>query len=216
MMHQISVVISCCAKNLRPHWWARRNKSMKRIGLKLSTTLTVALLVVLAMAHPARTLAQARGEHSRPRHQRCRHSGQQGRSAADHRPDLDAKGTQIPVHVSARPERRLQGHGNHAGKLHRLRLPERQSMDFIDNVAFTNGRRQGRELRYDARRVHREDVAGGQEGARRIQEEKCRDRGRQCKDPEPECLADAGAGRQQSRQIRRGDNRNAAGDRGQA
>src|SRR5271154_1558715 len=51
-----------------PAWWARRNKSMERIGWKIgkiektgkmSSVLAAALLVGLALAHPARSMAQS-------------------------------------------------------------------------------------------------------------------------------------------------------------
>src|ERR1700733_9083298 len=41
-----------------PHRWARRDESMKRIGLKVSTTLAAVLLVILALAQPGRSMAQ--------------------------------------------------------------------------------------------------------------------------------------------------------------
>src|SRR5207248_4749378 len=55
-------------KTYMPASWARRNKSMKRIGWttgktnkfgKVSSAVAAALFLVLAMAHPVRTWAQA-------------------------------------------------------------------------------------------------------------------------------------------------------------
>jgi hypothetical protein len=47
-----------------PAWWARREKNMKRIGLKVSSTLATALLVVAVMVQPARSIAQVVGDAS--------------------------------------------------------------------------------------------------------------------------------------------------------
>src|SRR5260370_42426765 len=73
--HQILLVNQLlCKRDLCPHRWAkrntRRNKSMKRIGWKtgkigkISSALATALLVILAMTHPARSVAQATGSAS--------------------------------------------------------------------------------------------------------------------------------------------------------
>src|SRR5438046_10546233 len=69
--HQISaadqVLCKVVQERFTPASWARRDKSMKRIGWttdktgKVSSAVAAALLVVLALAHPVRSAAQATG-----------------------------------------------------------------------------------------------------------------------------------------------------------
>jgi tetratricopeptide (TPR) repeat protein len=112
---------------------------MKRIGLKLSTTLTFALLAVLAMAYPAHTLAQG--------------------GASVHGHVINAAG--MPVNkgdvrlsqdrTSAAKDRKylytfpldqngdFKGSGITPGSYIVFVFQNDISMDYLDNVAFTNG-----------------------------------------------------------------------------
>src|ERR1700730_1369006 len=76
MLHLASNFVSnqlLCKRDLCTHRWARRNKSMKRIGWKtgkigktgkISSALATALLMIMAMTHPASSMAQATGSAS--------------------------------------------------------------------------------------------------------------------------------------------------------
>ena len=113
---------------------------MKRIGLKFSTTLTFALLAVLAMAYPAHTLAQG--------------------GASIHGHVINAAGMPVnkgEVRVSKDRMRRTQrnantcirfsldqngdfkGSGITPGSYIVFVFQNDISMDYLDNVAFTNG-----------------------------------------------------------------------------
>src|ERR1700723_729475 len=140
--HQNSVRMSCCAtKNLRPHRGARRKKSMKRIGLKVSSTLAAALLVVLAMAQPSGSIAQVAGTASIHGHVNnpvgqaitngeVRLSTDRSSSAADRKYQY-----KFPIDQSGD----YKGSGIVGGNYVVFVFQDDKSLDYNESVVFANG-----------------------------------------------------------------------------
>src|SRR5438132_8583018 len=148
--HQKSEQIRCCAKqDLCPRRWARRTKSMKRIGWttgktgnfgKVSGAVAAALLVVLALAHPARTWAQAAGGsihgHVINPAGMALNKGEV-RLTTDR--SSDAKDRKFQYTFPIDPNGDYKGTGIAPGNYVVFVMQDNKSLDFNESVVFANG-----------------------------------------------------------------------------
>jgi len=113
---------------------------MKRIGLKLSTTLTFALLAVLAMAYPAHTLAQGGASiHGHVINAAGMPVNKGEVRLSQDRTATNAKDRKYLYTFPLDQNGDYKGSGITPGSYIVFVFQNEISMDFLDNVAFTNG-----------------------------------------------------------------------------
>src|SRR5260370_3706689 len=151
--HQISVANQVlCKADLCPHRWARRNESMKRIGWttgrtgkigkigKESSALAAALLVILAMAHPSRSVAQAAGASV---HGHVINPAGMALNKGEVRLSTDraseAKDRKYQYKFPIEPNGDYKGSGIAPGNYIVFVFQDDKSLDYNDSVVFANG-----------------------------------------------------------------------------
>jgi tetratricopeptide (TPR) repeat protein len=139
---------------ISPHRWVRRKKNMKHIGLKLkmseiakmskigkaSGALAAALFVILAMTHPARSIAQAaggsiHGHVSNP----AGVALNKGEVRLSTERSADAKDRKYPYKFPIDPNGDYKGSGIAPGNYVVFVFQDDKSLDYNESVVFANG-----------------------------------------------------------------------------
>jgi len=138
---------------ISPHRWVRRKKNMKHIGLKTgemskmgniskaSGALAAALFVILAMAHPARSVAQAAASGSIHGHV-TNPAGialNKGEVRLSTDRSAEAKDRKYPYKFPIDPNGDYKGSGIAPGNYVVFVFQDDKSLDFNESVVFANG-----------------------------------------------------------------------------